>query len=101
MWLRIYASGEVDWLKSRKAALRTALGPWAPRRLAACSYARAYGQLSKNWYWAAQSLYITVPEPPVRATPIGESFACARYLTNSDPRTCSTNAYTFARITFN
>ena len=33
-------------------------GPLAPRRPAACSYSRSFGQLSRNWEGAAQPLLI-------------------------------------------
>ena len=65
----MYALGTPDGLKLRGAALWMAHGPRAPRRWAVCSYARANGQLSKNWDWAAQPLYLSAPAPLFRATP--------------------------------
>ena len=42
-------------------------GPWGPRRLVACYSAQIYGSLSKSWDLVAQSLHVSVPEPPLRA----------------------------------
>ena len=65
----MYAPGAFDGLKSRGMVSRKAQRPRVPRRLAACSYAHANGQLSKNWDLAAQPLHTSAPKPLFRATP--------------------------------
>ena len=77
-----YALGDFDWLKSRGAASRKAQGQWARRRVAARNVARSYGRLSENWDRAAQSLFMSAPEPH------GDSIACALYFTNPDFQSC-------------
>ena len=64
-----YPLGDFSLAKSHGLALCEVRHPWEPRRLAAYHYAHSYGQLSETSNWASHPLFLSAPEPLVRATP--------------------------------
>ena len=67
--LPMFALGAFDELIARGMALWEAHETWAPRGLAACSFARSNGRLSKHCGRAAQSLVSSAPDPLFRMSP--------------------------------
>ena len=55
--------------RGKYSLLRAVVGSRARRSLAACKFAKDFGELSNNRHVAAQYLHLPVPEPLARPTP--------------------------------
>ena len=64
-----YAPGAFNFLAACVLDSWEIGGPWAPRRSAARQFARTYVSSPKGRDWAAQSLFLSVPEPFCLANP--------------------------------